>query len=64
MSDDIRTYSINEASKIIGIGEDKISNEIKQGRLKVFKLPVMAHPRIPHEALRKWLEENTGVLNG
>jgi excisionase family DNA binding protein len=54
--------SIKEASEMCGIDDKKISDEIKSGRLKVFRLPGMVHPKIPIQELQKWIEINSYYL--
>lgn len=54
--------SIKEASELCGIDDRRISDEIKSGRLKVFKLPGMVHPKIPAVELNRWIENNSYQL--
>lgn len=58
MSDRI-LLSISEASKLCGLDDKVISDEIKNGRLKVFKLFTMHHHKIPRTELEQWIKNNT-----
>lgn len=51
--------SIHEASKLCGIDDKKISDEIRNGNIKVFRLPGMKNPKIPFEELKSWIEKNS-----
>jgi len=51
--------SVSEASKLCGLDDEKIASEIKCGRLKVFKLFNMHHPKIPRKELEQWIQSNT-----
>lgn len=51
--------SVSEASKLCGLDDKKISDEIKSGRLKVFKLFGMHNAKIPRTELEQWIQNNT-----
>ena len=51
--------SISEASKLCGLDDKKIADEIKSGRLKIFKLFGMHNPKIPRAELEQWILSNT-----
>ena len=51
--------SISEASKLCGLDDKKIADEIKSGRLKIFKLFGMHNPKIPRAELEQWIQSNT-----
>lgn len=61
---EVKLLSINQAARLMGINEKIISDEIKMGKLKVFRLFGMKNAKIPLWALREWQEQNTGVFNG
>lgn len=54
--------SISEASKLCGLDDKKIADEIKSGRLKVFKLFTMHQPKIPRKQLELWIDQNTIII--
>lgn len=54
--------SISEASKLCGLDDKVLSDEIKSGRLKVFKLFTMHHHKIPRTELEQWIKNNTYQL--
>ena len=58
MSDKL-LLSISEASKLCGLDDKKISDEIKSGRIKVFKLMNMQQAKIPRTELEQWIQNNT-----
>lgn len=51
--------SISEASKMCGLDDKVLSDEIKSGRLKVFKLFSMHNHKIPRVELEAWIKNNT-----
>ena len=51
--------SVSEASKLCGLDDKKIADEIKSGRLKIFKLCGMINPKIPRYELEQWILNNT-----
>lgn len=51
--------SIKEASELCGLDDKKISDEIKNGNIKVFRLPGMTFPKIPFDELKQWIEKNS-----
>lgn len=61
MSDKL-LLSISEASKLCGLDDKKISDEIKCGRIKVFKLMNMHQAKIPRTELEQWIQNNTFTL--
>lgn len=58
MSDKL-LLSVSEASKLCGLDDKKLSDEIKSGRLKIFKLMTMQQPKIPRKQLELWIDQNT-----
>ena len=51
--------SVSEASKLCGLNDKKIADEIKSGRLKVFMLFGMHNSKIPRVELEQWILNNT-----
>lgn len=54
--------SISEASKLCGLDDKVLSDEIKCGRIKVFKLMNMQQAKIPRTELEQWIQNNTYAM--
>lgn len=54
--------SISEANKLCGLDDKVLSDEIKSGRLKIFKLMNMQQAKIPRTELEQWIQNNTYAM--
>lgn len=64
----VQTYSVSEAARVLGIGEESIYQAIREGRLPALKVGRKPKLRIPRVAIEELLRDpsrwETGAAKG